>query len=147
MKIFFTELFEYTHFHNQNLADKFVTCHEDLSEKTIKLYSHILNAHHIWISRIESTEISFGVWDILPKEDWKAIDQMNYDKTLRILNDYDFSLTIQYTNTKGQRYNSTVQDILFHIVNHSTYHRGQIAMEMRMNGLEPLATDYILFKR
>ncbi|QLH28398.1 MAG: hypothetical protein HWD63_02710 [Candidatus Parvibacillus calidus] len=39
-----------------------------------------------------------------------------------------------------------MKDIIFHIINHSTYHRGQIAMEFRQSGLEPLNTDYIFYK-
>ncbi|WP_209331385.1 DinB family protein [Lunatimonas salinarum] len=34
-----------------------------------------------------------------------------------------------------------------HIVNHSTYHRGQIATLFRESGLQPVVTDYIMLKR
>ncbi|RYE36349.1 MAG: damage-inducible protein DinB, partial [Sphingobacteriales bacterium] len=135
------------HFHNQKFAHTFATGYESLSVKTTKLYSHIVNAHHIWTSRIESTNVSFGVWDIHSLEDYKRIDKMNYERTLVILNSYELNSTTQYSTTKGQGFNNTVQDILFHIVNHSTYHRGQIAMDLRLNGLEPIATDYIFYKR
>jgi uncharacterized damage-inducible protein DinB len=30
---------------------------------------------------------------------------------------------------------------------HGTYHRGQIAMQLRQQGLEPVNTDYIMFLR
>lgn len=147
MKDFFINLFEYNYFHNQKFADTFTTGYENFSEKTTKLYSHIVNAHHIWISRIESKNVSFGVWHIHSLEDYKRIDKMNYERTLVILNSYELNSTTQYSTTKGQGFNNTVQDILFHIINHSTYHRGQIAMDLRLNGLEPIATDYIFYKR
>jgi len=35
--------------------------------------------------------------------------------------------------------------LMQHLANHSTYHRGQIALMMRQLGAEPLATDYHLF--
>ncbi len=44
-------------------------------------------------------------------------------------------------------FTNVIQDVLFHFINHSTYHRGQIAIQMKEAGLEPIATDYIFFKR
>jgi uncharacterized damage-inducible protein DinB len=49
----------------------------------------------------------------------------------------------EYTNSKGERFTSPVGDILMHVVNHSTYHRGQIAADMRASGMEPAYTDFI----
>jgi uncharacterized damage-inducible protein DinB len=37
--------------------------------------------------------------------------------------------------------------MLFHIVNHSTNHRGQIAVDFKSNGITPLGLDYIHYKR
>jgi uncharacterized damage-inducible protein DinB len=44
-------------------------------------------------------------------------------------------------------FTNTIKDILFHIINHSTNHRGQIAVDFRNNGLEPLVLDYVFYKR
>ncbi|TNF76236.1 MAG: damage-inducible protein DinB, partial [Bacteroidetes bacterium] len=54
---------------------------------------------------------------------------------------------IIYENTEGRSFSNTLQDILFHIVNHSTHHRGQITMDFRKNGMDPPLLDYILYKR
>ena len=35
--------------------------------------------------------------------------------------------------------------MLRHIVNHSTYHRGQVASMLRQLGAEPAATDLFLY--
>jgi uncharacterized damage-inducible protein DinB len=35
--------------------------------------------------------------------------------------------------------------LMQHLANHSTYHRGQVALMMRQLGAEPLATDFHLF--
>lgn len=32
-----------------------------------------------------------------------------------------------------------------HLPNHSTYHRGQVALMMRQLGAEPMATDFRVF--
>lgn len=147
MKQFFKELFEYSYHFNQRLADIFNDNPDKTSEKGIKLYNHILNAHQIWNNRIEPKQKGFGVWDIHPIQDCKNIDKMNYEHSLLILDKFDLNETNYYTNTKGQTFSNSNRDIFFHVINHSTYHRGQIATEFRQNGLDPLVTDYIFYKR
>jgi len=75
------------------------------------------------------------------------MDATNYDRTLKILEKIEPEKMIVYSNSKGETFTNLVKDIIFHIINHSTYHRGQIAMEFRQSGLEPLNTDYIFYKR
>jgi len=147
MKQFFTELFEYSHHFNQKLWDVFNDNPGKSPEKALNLYNHILNAHQIWNNRIEPIQSSFGVWETHPVSDLKGIDTANYEQTLLILDKFELTDSISYTNTKGQTFSNTIRDILFHAINHSTYHRGQIAIELRINGLEPLNTDYIFYKR
>lgn len=142
MEEFFKELFEYGHYFNQKLGNVFTANTDKISEKSVKCYCHILNAHQIWNNRIEPKEPAFGVWEIHPVQNCKDIDQINYEQSLLILDEFDLNDTVNYT--KGHK---SIRDILFHIVNHSTYHRGQIATEFRQNGIEPLVTDYTFYKR
>ncbi len=147
MKEFFTDLFEYTHHCNLQLMDLFVKNPDTISEKAIQLYNHTLNAHRVWNNRIEPGLPSFGVWDMHPQVEHAAIEQANYDISLLILNKYDLNTTIHYKTTSGQPFSNTVREILFQVINHSTYHRGQIATECRASGIDPLLTDYIFYKR
>lgn len=55
----------------------------------------------------------------------------------------DASEKIPYTNSKGETWTSTVEEILTHVVIHSAYHRGQIASDVRASGGTPAYTDYI----
>src|SRR5690606_13785015 len=71
----------------------------------------------------------------------------NYESTLLILETLDLNAKFHYKTTTGIAFNDTIRDTLFHVINHSTYHRGQIAMEFSQHGLEPLATDFIFYKR
>lgn len=143
MKIFFKDLFEYGHHFNQKLGDVFIANSGKTSEKSVKLYNHILDAHQIWNNRIEPKQRAFGVWEIHPIQNCKNIDKINYEHSLFILDKFDLNDTINYKVTK---YNS-IRDILFHVINHSTYHRAQIATEFRQGGLEPIVTDYIFYRR
>src|SRR5690606_13575940 len=118
-----------------------------VSQKAVKLYNHILNAHQIWNNRIERKQITVNVWEIHPVQVLKEMDRVNYEQTLILLDKYDLNERISYTTFKEQVFHNSIRDILFHIINHSTYHRGQIASDFRENEIEPLATDYIFYKR
>jgi uncharacterized damage-inducible protein DinB len=50
---------------------------------------------------------------------------------------------VEYRNSKGEPWSSRVEDILTHVLFHSAYHRGQIALQMRAAGHEPAYTDFI----
>jgi uncharacterized damage-inducible protein DinB len=50
---------------------------------------------------------------------------------------------IGYTNSQGENWTNTVEEILTHVVIHSAYHRGQIASDLRAAGSVPVNTDYI----
>ncbi len=146
MKPFFKELFEYNNHSNRKLSDVFVESNS-INEKSVKLFSHILNAHHIWVARIMENQSKYGVWDIQPIEQFKEIDNINLSETMHILNHVDLDKVISYKNSKGQIFENKTCDVLFHIINHSTYHRGQIATTFRQSGIEPLNTDYAFYKR
>lgn len=92
MKQFFKELFEYSHHFNQKLGDAFNDNPGKTSERAVKLYNHILNAHQIWNNRIEPKQTAFGVWDIHPIKDCKNIDKTNYEQSLLILDTFDYKL-------------------------------------------------------
>jgi uncharacterized damage-inducible protein DinB len=147
MKLFFRELLEYGHHFNQELGTVFIDNPDKTSEKAIKLYNHILNSHHIWNSRIENRPAGIDVWELHPMGNLKQMDQMNYEQSLLILDKFDLNDVITYTNTKGLSFTNQVRDILFHITNHSTYHRAQIGTEFKLHNLTPLTTDYISYKR
>lgn len=147
MKEFFVELFEYSHNYNTALIDMVLKHGAQTPEKCLKLLNHTLNAHHIWNHRITQKQPLFAVWDIHDTGTLKKIDKQNYVSTLQILNSVDLTDTINYTNSQGQAFSNTVKDILFHAVNHATYHRGQIASEFKHHGIEPLISDYIFYKR
>ena len=75
------------------------------------------------------------------------IDKANYENSLLILDKFDLNEVMNYKTSNGLAFNNSIHDTLLHVINHSTYHRGQIASDFRQNGLEPLVSDYIFYKR
>jgi len=119
---------------------------ERASEKCIKLISHVLNSHQIWNCKFEPGQLPYGSWQIHSIQDLHEIDRKNFEHSMLILDNVDLNQIIQYSTSKGQVFSNSVRDILFQIISHTTYHRGQIATEFRLSGLEPLLTDYIYYK-
>lgn len=146
MKPFFKSIFDYHHYFNQKLIELFLEHSGSISKRTIPLFSHCLNAHQIWNARILKTD-SFGVHQLHALKNCKDIDKTNYVDTLKIIDTFDFEETINYTNSKGDNFENTVQDILFHIANHFTHHKGQLISDLRQQEIEPPVTDYIFYKR
>lgn len=147
MEDFFKELFDYSHHFNLEFIRVFLANPEKSSEKSLKLMSHILNAHSIWNSRIEQKTSPFAVWDLHDTDKFLDIENENYQNTLRILGNIDLPQTIAYTTSNGQPFSNMAKDILFQIVNHSTYHRAQISTEWKQNGIAPIMSDWIFYKR
>jgi uncharacterized damage-inducible protein DinB len=58
----------------------------------------------------------------------------------------DLERPIRYTNIAGKKLEYPLGDLLVHLVNHSTHHRGQAAALIRQAGAVPPATDYLVFK-
>jgi len=55
----------------------------------------------------------------------------------------DLAGSIEYRNSKGERWQSSVADVLTHVLLHGSYHRGQIASAVRAAGGIPAYTDFI----
>lgn len=147
MKSLFNSLFDYNFHCNKQLIAAFGTI-DAVPEKSLMLFSHILNAHHLWNARIRERKPEFAVWQV---HDITALGDIHYENqrnSFEITSSIeDFEKRIDYENTEGRLFTNTLQDMLFHIINHSTNHRGQIAVDFKANGLEPLASDYIHYKR
>lgn len=147
MKIFFDQLFDYNFHCNKKLIE-LCDGKADIPEKSVELFSHLLNAHHIWNSRILGERPMYEVWQKHPINVWGDMHYENQRSSFDITSEADdFDRRIDYENSKGRLFTNTLQDILFHIINHSTHHRGQIMMDLRQNNIEPLPLDYIFYKR
>jgi uncharacterized damage-inducible protein DinB len=55
------------------------------------------------------------------------------------------SQVVEYKNLKGETWRYPLWQQLHHVVNHSTYHRGQVTTMLRQLGAEPLATDFLVY--
>ncbi|WFB68705.1 DinB family protein [Chryseobacterium sp. WX] len=146
MKEKLIDLFEYTYHFNIEMIKVISENRELVDDKTINLINHTLNAQQIWNARILG-EKTFEVWQINPFESLVETNHKNFLKSIDIINNFDVDTKIEYQNSRGTKFENTIFEMLFHAVNHSTYHRGQINSLLKQKGITPVLTDYIFYKR
>ena len=73
--------------------------------------------------------------------------QQNEKSRPQLLNADDLARVIHHKTMKGEPQSAPHWQMLQHVVNHQSYHRGQIAAMLRQLGAKPISTDLILFYR
>jgi uncharacterized damage-inducible protein DinB len=148
MKDYFLKLFQYNAWANSQaldcLARQTVT-----DEKTLTLMSHVLVAHYLWLHRIEALpKPPFALWQQYPLS---QLHDMSAEIGRRWIAFIEagpaFDRVLKYHNYTGDYFENRVDHIMIHVVNHATYHRGQVALRLRELGFEPVNTDFITYDR
>ncbi len=67
------------------------------------------------------------------------------DRYLAQLSTDQLERTVHYRLLSGTARSSRLADLLVHVVNHSTYHRGQLTTILRQVGAAPPKSDFELF--
>ena len=112
----------------------------------IRFIAHTLSAQKLWLERLRKQPQSTPVWPASSIQDCIALAdelQSSWASYLAHLPPDGLEQEIEYRNSKGELWSSRVQDVITHVVLHSAYHRGQVALEMRAAGLQPAYTDFI----
>jgi uncharacterized damage-inducible protein DinB len=118
---------------------------------------HILGGEWIWLaywrnppdnpvslSDLKAKRDAFFSPDGFPNVDalqskWNEVE-LEQSEFLNRVNDESLAKMLPFRGT----HLSLIQ-LMQHVINHSTYHRGQVALTMRQLGAEPLATDFHVF--
>ena len=117
-----------------------------------KTCAHLLGAETVWATRLHGISPS-----LMPKYEELSMSEIAkqwQSKSAEII-DYvagktedELKQMLSYKNIAGQSFTSAIHDILQHVVNHGTYHRGQVITMLRQIGYTKLfPTDYIAFCR
>ena len=116
-----------------------------------KTVLHMLDAENIWWQRMKMNERI-----TVPSENFTGNMKELSDTLLqqsKLWEDWvssasDLSLehVFQYYNTKTEHFKMPVYQMLLHVFNHGTYHRGQLVNILRQLGVEKVpATDFSLW--
>jgi uncharacterized damage-inducible protein DinB len=115
-------------------------------ERSLRWMAHIIGAEDLWLARLQGESPSLAVWpDLTVPECGERLGDLDrsWQNYLDSIAAARLNHQIAYTNSKGEAWSSTVEDILTHVTIHSAYHRGQIASDLRAAGQVPAYTDYI----
>ena len=110
-------------------------------------FTHIFAADRIWLSRLTGnprfTLLDEGerfTLDELGRE-WPVI----YDGFSAFLSTANVAEILHWTNLQGRKANLPIWQVLLHVVNHATYHRGQVTTMIRQLGAAAVSTDLIYY--
>ena len=112
--------------------------------------AHILGAEWIWLERwqgrspkalldaaifptVQSLE---SRWEIVEHDQMQFIDGLTPQR---------FDEGLDYINQKGQPYSYPLWQQMVHVVNHSSYHRGQMTTLQRLLGAKAVSTDFLVY--
>jgi uncharacterized damage-inducible protein DinB len=112
--------------------------------------THILSAEWIWLERWQgrSTKAlldaaTFPTVQSLESR-WEVVE---HDQTqfMEALAPQRLGQELAYINQKGQHYSYPLWQQMVHVVNHSSYHRGQVTTLLRQLGAEAVSTDFLVY--
>jgi uncharacterized damage-inducible protein DinB len=149
LKDHFIHLFKYNDWATRKAAES-VNGLEKKDEKLVELLSHLVSAQKIWLNRILERDIFVDPWQRHTVSECISLSTTITAEWINLLEsfkDKDIEKRIEYKNTKGEKFSNTVKDIVTHVINHSTYHRAQIAQKVKTLGGKPATTDYIVYQR
>ena len=118
-----------------------------------KTILHIWDSHMMWLRRIQQESLSSK-----PSESFHGGKDELLARFLQSVKEVKaycesgnrdfFERIVSYKTMTGEIYEQSVVNMLFHMVNHATYHRGQIVTMLRELGVNNLiSTDMIVFFR
>lgn len=142
------KLFQYDYWANALIINSIKENIDRLTPEPVQILSHITGARQVWYNRI------FGIASgntLMQKTSIQELEHSNDTLTtlwIDLIHKQDpASMMIEYKNFEGQVFTTLLSDIITHVVNHGSYHRGQISRLIRESGGIPPATDYIVFVR
>jgi uncharacterized damage-inducible protein DinB len=150
-------LLNYDHWANQKLLEHMNSIPEEIFHSQTNsvfptigdTFFHIFNAQRIWFVRC--------IPHLFPDESLKGFQDVRQAKETfftfhksmieQIQLNYDELDEIIYQNSKGITYKNHINEIIHHLANHGTYHRGNIVAMIRGFGCKGTSTDYIEYMR
>lgn len=161
MKEIFVQLAAYNIWANQLLLSAIEALPEEQQKAEVKssfssLYHtalHMWSAESIWWQRIKLQERI-----IPPAENFNGdmhdvasgLLQQNRQWQDWVVNAQEHMLQHEfiYYNSKKEKFKQPVYQVLTHLFNHGTYHRGQLVNMLRQSGIDKIpSTDFILWTR
>jgi uncharacterized damage-inducible protein DinB len=153
-----SKLFAYNRWANARTIDAAAALTEEEYERVLggsfpsarETLAHIYAAEWIWLERWQGrSPRGLPAAQEVPtlatlREKWKAVED-GQESLLAGLSEARLAEVVSYVNVKGETWAYPLGEMLVHVVNHSTYHRGQVVTMLRQLGKSARPTDYLVF--
>ena len=112
--------------------------------------AHLLGADWVWLQRFHGQSPRSVPWanEVQTLEAirgrWQNIEA-EMRAYLATLKPEALATPFTYQNFKGETWTYPLWQCLVHLVNHGTYHRGQVTMALRQLGTTPPGIDFLLY--
>ncbi len=158
----FRQLADYNHWANRRLYAAALQMSDEQYRRPVGVFfrslhgtlNHLLLADRIWLKRLTGEGEQASRLDAILHEDRNALARarMAEDaRLIRVIGGYaeaDLGEALSYQTTSGKPQRQTLEDILLHVFNHQTHHRGQAhACCSILTGTEPPSLDLLAFQR
>jgi uncharacterized damage-inducible protein DinB len=152
-----TELFDYGSWANalmlgaaEALTREQLEAHLESSfPSVLATLAHIVGVEWVWLRRwTGESPRSVPEWISHPDlPDLEARLGAVEAERAAFLAEADLDRVVSYQGLDGQAFSLPLGKLMRHVVNHSTYHRGQLAMMLRQLGQTPPSTDFTRYLR
>jgi uncharacterized damage-inducible protein DinB len=112
--------------------------------------NHLLGVEWVWLQRFNGQSPRSVPWS----KDTQALETIrrrwqNVEEDMRAylatLKPEALGIPLTYQNFKGETWTYPLWQTLVHLVNHGTYHRGQVTMALRQLGATPPGIDLLVY--
>ncbi len=117
-----------------------------------KTFLHLMEVEYVWWERLKLTEHDTpsgwftGDFTELSKKLLELSRQ--WQEWIESANEVNITHVFAYQNSKKEHFKQPVYEMLLHLFNHQTLHRGQLITMFRQLGLDKIRpTDFIVFSR
>ena len=114
---------------------------------------HMLDAESIWWQRMKLQERINRPSENFAGDMKEAANNLlnqnrQWDEWINNANEHQLNHVFHYQNTKKEQFKQPIYQMLLHMLNHGTYHRGQLLNMLRQLGVEKIPwTDCIVWSR
>ena len=109
---------------------------------------HIVWVEWLWVERWQG----HSPMELFLPQDFPSVShvakrwieiQATQQSFVQSLTPEDLQRVVRYTNRAGENWEYVVWRMIYHLVNHSTHHRGQLVNMMRLLDAQPATTDFL----
>lgn len=136
MKNLLIKQMQFEHWANTELL-KTLKQANPLNERALLLFSHINSANTIWLNRLNEEPVSTTLFQnrsLLECEQLLNANIENWINYLEKVTEIELERVLEFDfPIDGTKRSLAKKDAIFHITNHSSYHRGQIISLIKSN--------------